>query len=101
MKAATATISIPISKMTIPMLRLLLVAILSMGGNAVLKLPAGRGVLVAGATVGVRVGVLDGSGVKDITPVTVGVRVKVAVVVGVGVWVSVGVRLGVGLGVAA
>ncbi len=85
MKAATATISIPISKMTIPILRLLLVAILSMGGNGVLKLPAGRGVLVAGAAVGVRVGVLDGSGVKDSTPVTVGVRVKVAVDVGVGV----------------
>ena len=49
------------------------------------KLPAGRGVLVAGAGVGVRVGVLEGSGVKESTPVTVGGRVNVGVSEGVGV----------------
>lgn len=69
-------------------------------GVAVFKLPAGRGVLVAGAVVGSLVGVLDGSGVRVWTPVTVGVNVGVMVFVGKGVRVGVSVRLGVGLGVA-
>lgn len=101
MRAAIPTIITPTRKMTIPRLRLLLVAIFSKGGSGVFKLPAGRGVLVAGAIVGVLVGVRDGSGVRESTPVTVGVKVKVAVEVGVGVLVGVDVRLGVGLGVAA
>ena len=70
-------------------------------GVSVFKLPAGRGVLVAGAGVKVRVGVWEGSGVSDKTPVTVGGGVKVGVLLGEGVSVKVAVRVGAGLGVAA
>lgn len=81
--------------------RLLAVVIRAGEGVKVFKLPAGRGVFVAGARVGVEVGVRDGRGVLDRTPVTVGLGVKVSVLVGVGVRVIVAVRLGVGLAVAA
>lgn len=70
-------------------------------GVAVFRLPAGRGVFVAGAIVGISVAVLLGNGVSESTPVTVGVGVRVGVVVGVGVLVAVGVLLAVGLGVAS
>ena len=66
-------------------------------GVSVFKLPAGRGVLVAGAGVSVRVGVLDG--VKVAVGVAVGVSVAVLVAVGVGV--CVGVLLGVRVGSTA
>ena len=103
--AATTTMIAPITRMMMPMLRSVLVALgaakLRTGvGVRVFKLPAGRGVLVAGAGLGVKVGVRDGSGVRESTPVTVGLGVKVAVSAGVGVWVLVAVRAGVGLGVA-
>src|SRR5437763_959880 len=105
MKAATSTIIVPTTRMMIPILRAGLVAF-GAGefwtgvGVKVFKLPAGRGVLVAGAGLAVKIGVRDGRGVSEITPVTVGLGVEVAVSAGVGVRVSVGVRVGVGLGVA-
>lgn len=96
----------PATKMMMPIEKLGLVAglandVVTGVGVWVFKLPAGRGVLVAGAGVGVNVGVREGSGVRESTPVTVAVKVGVGVFVGMGVRVTVGVRLGVGLGVAA
>lgn len=94
----------PIARMVIPMVMLELGTVGSKDvragvGVKVFRLPAGRGVLVAGAGVGVKVGVRDGKGVIDRTPVTVGVSVNVGVMVAVGVLVTVGVRVGVGDGV--
>lgn len=74
-------------------------------GVGVFRLPGGLGVTEAGAVVGVRLAVGDGSGVNVGTnPGGVSVAVGgggVSVGVGVGVRVSVGVRVGVGVGVAA
>lgn len=52
-------------------------------GDGGRMLPAGRGVTVAGARVGVREGVSVGRGVAESTPVTVGDGVRVGVMVGV------------------
>ena len=106
MKAATTTMIAPATRMKMPRLLSALVTFAAAEGWVgvgvkVFKLPAGRGVLVAGAGVAVKVGVREGRGVSEITPVTVGVGVKVAVSVGVGVCVMVAVSVGVRLGVAA
>ena len=70
----------PTARIMMPMLMLLFVAFATAEfrtgvGVKVFKLPAGRGVLVAGAGVGEKVSVGEASDVSDNTPVDVGVGV--------------------------
>ena len=102
--AATITMIAPATRIIMPMVRLVFGALAASDvwagvGVKVLRLPAGRGVLVTGAAGDASVGVRDGRGVSERIPVTVGLGVRVGVSDGVGVWVTVAVRLGVGLGV--